>query len=584
MTIKPCSSDLLSKLNQNGLSNFTTDDLKDLAKEVRSKILHDKNLNGFLGSCLGIVDLTIALHRVFDVKKDFLFFDIGHQIIPHQYLLEALGYREESLKAKARVFNHKKPAQILSEATASVIYRDLFGHSYDVVTVIGDRSLSSGQAFEALNHLGAIASKKIVILNDNLDEDKDLINGLSVYLKHLRPNHHHFEQHSLFESLGFNYIGPIDGHNFDLLLETLSIIKDSKEQTPIILHIKTKKGKGYAPAEVDSDGLNGIPSFDVQSGRTLVSNKKTSAYYAAETLIELAHKDPKVVVVTLQTPHLQSPFLAFRDLYPERYFEVSVTELHAMALSKGLAFKGLKPYLILNSAFVSQLSDHLLHEISSQNIGVKILIDHAFMRHFGNHLILKRYIISHLTNLKNFSIAFPYFIDDIKQTILSSINDIAGPTLIYLPKRNSRIQERAVEKNGFKKSQVLKKGSGKLAILAYGETIEESLKLVDMLNTNGIPTTLLNIISLTPFDTEALLDLSAHSSHIVTLESGSIESLSKKVLAILNQKELINRTVFHKSLLIENEQDNAFDPLLYFNEIRDWLNQKTKDEDFISVA
>ncbi|MBP9752828.1 MAG: hypothetical protein KBD31_03365 [Proteobacteria bacterium] len=574
--------ELLNSLKTVQVSDLDTNDLKKLAKEIRSKLLFDQKLSGFLGSCLGIVELTIALHKVFNLNKDHLFFDIGHQTLPHRYLEEAKGrpYIDDHIKS----FVHKKPGQVLSEATASVIHRDLFQYSYEIVTIIGDRSLSSGQAFEALNHLGAIASKKIIIINDNLDENKNLVNGLSLYLNHLQPNHHHFEQHALFESLGFNYIGPIDGHNFDILLETLSYIKNYKEQTPIILHVKTKKGKGYTPAEIDSDGLNGALSFDIQSGRTLVKKVKTSTHYAAEMLIELAHKDPHVVVVTLQTPHLQFPFLAFRDLYPDRYFEVSVTERHAIAFSKALALNGLKPYLILNSAFISQLSDDLMYDISLQKPNLKIIIDHADIRHTGNPFVLKKYITGHLIDFKNFCIDFPYFVEDIEKSIVTSFNDIKNPHLIYLPKTHSTYGDDKIVLNETKPFKLLRKGNEKFALFAYGEIVEYALKLADLLNANGFSTTVYQVTSLEPFDFDGFIEIAKHIPYIFSLEEDGLGFLQKKIFSILNDQSMMNTKLFYKSLWIKNKDKAIFNPLPFLKEIRNAIQNKPYDEDFISVA
>jgi 1-deoxy-D-xylulose-5-phosphate synthase len=587
---------ILNTLKEKNIETLDINDLKKLAHELRSKIIFCQNSNGFLGSCLGVVELSIALHRVFDLNSDLLFWDIGHQTLPHDYLVQST---ERAIKDSIHTKNqsiilkktsaHKRPAQVLSEAIGNVIYRDLFAHHYDIITVIGDRSLASGQAFEALNHLGAMASKKIIILNDNSDNDKESTSGLCEYLQHLKPKSHYFDQHSLFESLGFNYIGPIDGHDFNALLETLTILKKSKEQTPVILHIKTKKGKGYAPAEADQNGLNSVTMFDPQNGRALLKVEKNAGHFATQTLIELAHQDPHIVLIGLHTPYLQSPFLAFKDLYPERFFEVGVTESHAISLASSLAEKGLKPYLVVHSSFSQQVIDLMMVDVCLNKTPVRLIIDHT---EFGNNLDdknAKLYESNFLNYLPNLTIMSPFCVSDIQNMIYLSAKETVSPSIIYLPKtlphKNIKPDNESIT---IGKARILKNSNGKVAILSYGDLLNDCLAIGDLLTANGFPCTIVDILFIKPFDRDFLIQLATNSKYILSIEENEMGSLSTQILHCLNNNKMFDCGLsfkpFYRNTKKHRQQENKSQAIDLFQEIRTWISKGRGDEDFISVA
>jgi 1-deoxy-D-xylulose-5-phosphate synthase len=587
--------ELFKKINLR-FRELSVRELEILAQKIRSELVTTQSKNGFLGSCLGVVDLTIALNFVFNLKEDLVFWDVGHQTIPQKILQKYIDgcYANSNLQGdveyteKETPHYYKRPAQNLSEAIGALIHRDLFKKNYEVIAVIGDRSTSSGQAFEALNHLGTIASKKIIILNDNSDEDAECTSAFSHYLQHQKPTTECFWQHSLFESLGFNYIGPIDGHNFEDLLKTLMVIKNSKEQTPIILHIKTKKGKGYAPAESDQDGLNHISSFDIKTGMPTLKEKKQSGYFACKALIEAAYNDPSIVLISLRTPHIHSPFLAFKDLYPDRYFEVGITESHAMTLTASLAKNGLKPYLILYSSFLHRVLDNAIVDICLKKIPVRIIIDHT--KFTGHDFVLDARLFdsSFSSYLPNLVIMSPGCSDDIQKMVDISTK-FTGPSIIRLSKTltEQNLKDSPLEVGKFR---ILKNGE-RLAILSYGGRLDECLRIADNLNTNGISTTVVDTRFLKPLDKDSLKTIVNSHQYLISIEENAMGSLSNHILQYLNQ-ELSGSTIVYKPFYISDQNHNFYQSTLdnvlnerkILNDIIKWIHRKNDDLDFISVA
>lgn len=582
----------LPLLRHKKMKDFTPEQLQEMAQELREKIINAQSTNGFLGSCLGVVDITLALHHVFDTTTDQLFWDVGHQTIPHRFISVLSDEKNEDaysdilLPIQLHQCQYKRPAKSLSEAIGAVIHRDLEKKEHDIVCVIGDRSLSCGQAFEALNHLGAMASKMIVILNDNTNAVSLCNTAMDNYLQQLCEQKNIYDQHSLFENLGFNYMGPVDGHNFEQMIEALSILKNSKEKTPTLLHIKTKKGKGFAPAEADNDGLNALIHFNVDNGISKDVVSQTSGHRACRTLIQCAENDPKIVLLSLHAPHMHSPFLSFKEKFPDRFFEVGVTESHAITLSASLANAGFKPFIILYSSFLHRVLDHSVVDLCLKSIPVRFIIDHTRFTGHDFQCESKLFDSNFLSYLPNLQIMSPGTGEDVDAMIRLSVADQTRPNVIRLSKT---MMDETLPFTELNNAHILKNGKD-VAILSYGGLLSECLQAAELLDVSGYSTSVVDVRFLKPLDEDSILSLAKNHRYIISVEENAMGGFANHILQFLNNKRLLNGTISYMPIYVQKHTTKSWSKTYsinakkIFQDVSTFIKSNQRDDDFISVA
>lgn len=573
------STPYLDKINSiKSLKQLMIPELEDLACEIRRIIVAENS--HFLGSSLGVVELSIALNYVFNEHQDKVLWDIGHQKKSYKILVEKIGIVDPDPVSSA------KPACVLSKAVGHAVSRDMNKRSYDIVSVVGDMSLSSGQAFEAMNHAGSIAAKMLVILNDNVDSIDNYGGAFGYYLKQLHSKHF-TDQPCLFEDLGFNYIGPVDGHNIEELIRIFKDIKNSKEQTPFFLHIKTKKGKGHPPAEADANYSNNILHFD--RAHHHVQNKKTDKeppFFACKSLIEVAHLDPKIVVVSLSMANYNSPFLAFKDLFPERYIDAGVSEGHAISLACTLATQGFKPYVILYSNMLQRVLDQALVDACVQSYPVRFIIDHSsILFHSSQHAGF--FDSTFLGSLSNLVLMSPGSQEDIESMIQFSAKDLTSPCVIRLSRELSlSLDIKKPVELGL--GNIIKKGD-KVALLSYGNVLQDCLEASELLEAKGVSTTVADARFLKPLDERMLVNLSNEHDLIVSVEENASGGLSSHVLRVLNNFGLLSPKLQYHPIYLKELNDlkndhNVITPEKIFNTILSLLTIEDESNTFYSVV
>lgn len=559
------------------LKKLVIPELNELAREIRNQIIAENPT--FLGSSLGVVELSIALLYVFNDHRDKILWDIGHQKAPYDLLLKHTKITDQDPVASA------KPACVLSRAVGHVLCRDMNDQNYDIISVVGDMSLSSGQAFEAMNHAGSIAGKMLVILNDNVESAQNYGGAFGYYLKQLHSKHFK-DQPCLFEDLGFNYIGPVDGHNIEELIQIFTKIKNSKEKTPFFLHMKTKKGRGYAPAEADVTFSNNV--LNIESANHNAQHKKAykkPPFFACKALIEAAHLDSKIVVVSLSMSNYSSPFLAFKDLFPERYIDAGVSEGHAISLACTLATQGFKPYVILYSNMLQRVLDQALIDACIQSYPVRFIIDHSsILFHSSQHAGF--FDSTFLGSLSNLVLMSPGSQEDVEAMIQFSAKELSSPCVLRLSKElfltleNQKPVELGV-------GNIIKKGR-KVALLSYGSVLKDCIEASELLDANGISTTIADARFLQPLDERMLINLSDEHDLLVSVEENASGGLSSHVLRTLNNFGLLsNKLKYHpiyiKELSEMKNNQSVITPEKIFNTIVSLLSIEDDNNTFYSV-
>lgn len=552
-------------------------ELNALAREIRTQIIEEKP--AFLGSSLGVVELSIALLYVFDDHRDKILWDIGHQKSSYNILLRHMNINDLDPVASA------KPACVLSKAVGHALCRDMHNKRYEIISVVGDMSLSSGQAFEAMNHAGSIAGKILVILNDNVESAQNYGGAFGYYLKQLHSKHFK-TQPCLFEDLGFNYIGPVDGHNIEELIQIFTKIKDSKEKTPFFLHIKTKKGRGHAPAEADAISSNNILNFEGVN-HTIQHKKvdKKPPFFACKALIEAAHLDSKIVVVSLSMSNYNSPFLAFKDLFPERYIDTGVSEGHAISLACTLATQGFKPYVILYSNMLQRVLDQALIDACIQSYPVRFIIDHSsILFHSSQHAGF--FDSTFLGSLSNLVLMSPGSQEDVEAMIKFSAQELTSPCVLRLSKELLLTLENQKPVT-LGVGNIIKRG-GAVALLSYGGVLKDCIDASKLLESHGISTTIADARFLQPLDERMLINLSDEHDLLVSVEENASGGLSAHVLRTLNNFGLLSEKLKYHPIYIKelNEMrnsQNVITPEKIVNTIVNLLSIEDDHHTFYSV-
>jgi len=561
---------LLKKINSSSdLKKLSIEEMNQLAGEVRCYMLDViSESGGHLASSLGVVELTIALHYVFNTPLDKIIWDVGHQTYSHKILT---GRREEfkNIRRYGGIsgfpkrkespydsYNVGHSSTSISLATGEAVGRDLSGKNYKVIAVIGDGSLTGGMAFEALNHLGHIGNDVIVILNDNEHSISENVGALSTYLTEMisRSFYNRLRKKSmnviknipwlgdymfrfmfrvfssfkgfiipgqLFENLGLRYFGPVDGHNIAKLIEILDRVKDINSG-PKIVHVITKKGKGFDAAECDPCSFHGTGPFDRCSGeRPAKSGGESYSSVAGRTLAAIAKRDEKVVAVTAAMKE-GTGLGEFEKVAPSRVFDVGIAEQHAITFSAALASTGLKPFVPIYSTFLQRAYDQLIHDTAIMKLPVRLLIDRAGVVGDDGETHHGLFDISMIRNIPEFEFFAPSNGEELRDLIYYAWKHSSGPVAIRYPRGNSHTVKLNVKENGEfvpGKIKILTKGND-AAILALGDMVQIALETEAILREKGHAVTVVNILSIKPLDVGGIEKVIKRCGRFITLENG----------------------------------------------------------------
>jgi len=568
------------------LRNLKPEQLRQLADELRAETISAVGTTGgHLGSGLGVVELTTAIHYVFDTPDDRLIWDVGHQCYPHKILtgrrdrirtlrqgggLSGFTKRSES---EYDPFGAAHSSTSISAALGFAIANKLAGRPGKAIAVIGDGAMSAGMAYEAMNNAEGAGNRLVVILNDNDMSIAPPVGGLSAYLARMVSSSEYLGLRSLakritakvsrrvhnaaqkaeeltrgwvtggtlFEELGFYYVGPIDGHNLDHLIPVLENVRDS-EHGPILVHVVTKKGKGYGPAEAAADKYHGVQKFDVITGAQAKAPPGPPAYQNvfADQLIKDAERDPTIVAITAAMPS-GTGIDRFAKAFPERTFDVGIAEQHAVTFAAGLAAQGMRPFCAIYSTFLQRAYDQVVHDVAIQNLAVRFAIDRAGLVGADGATHAGSFDVTYLATLPNFVVmAAADEAELVHMTHTAALHD-SGPIAVRYPRGNGvgvalpEIPERLE----IGKGRIVREGK-KVAILSLGTRLQEALKAADALDAKGLSTTVADLRFAKPLDEELIRRLLTTHEVAVTIEEGSIGGLGAHVLTMASDTGLID--------------------------------------------
>ena len=554
-------------------------DLRQVSDELRHETIDAVSVTGgHLGAGLGVVELTVALHYVFNTPDDRLIWDVGHQAYPHK-ILTGRRDRIRTLRQGGGLSGFTKRAESeydpfgaahsstsISAGLGMAVARDLEGRSNNVVCVIGDGAMSAGMAYEAMNNAGARNERLVVILNDNDMSIAPPVGALSTYLAritssgtylHLREVLKQLAQRlpkqwerraaraeeytrtywtggTLFEELGFYYVGPIDGHDLNVLLPVRKNVRDASHG-PILVHVVTKKGKGYAPAEASDDKYHGVNKFNVITGAQVKVKPNAPAYTKvfADSLIAEAHKDPKVVAITAAMPSGTGLDL-FGKAFPDRTFDVGIAEQHGVTFAAGLATEGFKPFATIYSTFLQRAYDQVVHDVAIQNLPVRFALDRAGLVGADGPTHAGSFDLAYLGCLPNFVIMAAADEAELRHMVATAVAIDDRPSALRYPRGEGvgvELPEVGVPL-AIGKGRIMREGST-VAILSLGTRLAESLKAADQLTALGLSTTVADARFAKPIDEEMIRRLAANHEVLITIEEGSIGGFGSLVLQTL---------------------------------------------------
>ncbi len=558
--------------------------LRQLADELRAEMISAVGqTGGHLGSGLGVVELTVALHYVFNTPVDRLVWDVGHQAYPHKILTgrrdrirtlrQAGGLSGFTKRSESEYdpFGTAHSSTSISAAIGFAMGNKLTGKDGKGIAVIGDGAMSAGMAYEAMNNAKQAGNRLIVILNDNDMSIAPPVGGLSAYLARLvssrpflelrelakrlsrrlpEPLHRAAKRTdefargmamggTLFEELGFYYVGPVDGHNLDHLIPVLENVRDATEG-PCLIHVVTQKGKGYAPAEAAADKYHGVQKFDVITGQQVKSPATAPAYQNVfgETLARLAESDPRICAITAAMPG-GTGVDKFAKAHPERTFDVGIAEQHAVTFAAGLAAEGMRPFCAIYSTFLQRAYDQVVHDVAIQNLPVRFAIDRAGLVGADGATHAGSFDITYLASLPNMVVmAAADEAELVHMTYTAALHD-SGPIAFRYPRGNGTgvALPEVPERLEIGKGRIVRQGS-KVALLSLGTRLAEALKAADQLEAKGLSTTVADLRFAKPLDEALIRQLMATHEVVVTIEEGSIGGLGAHVLTMASDEGL----------------------------------------------
>lgn len=598
---------LLDTVNEpSDLRKLQPGQLRQLADELRSETISAVSVTGgHLGAGLGVVELTTAIHYVFNTPEDRLIWDVGHQCYPHKILtgrrdrirtlrtgggLSGFTKRSES---QYDPFGAAHSSTSISAALGFAVANKISGNPGKGIAVIGDGAMSAGMAYEAMNNAQAAGNRLVVILNDNDMSIAPPVGGLSAYLSRLVSSSEYLgirklakklaqklsrrvhnaaskaEEFArgmamggtLFEELGFYYIGPIDGHNLDQLIPVLENVRDNA-QGPVLVHVVTKKGKGYAPAEAATDKYHGVAKFDVITGKQDKGPGGGPPAYQnvfGETLAKLADTDPRIVAITAAMPS-GTGVDKFAEAHPDRSFDVGIAEQHGVTFAAGLAAQGMRPFCAIYSTFLQRAYDQVVHDVAIQNLPVRFAIDRAGLVGADGSTHAGSFDVTYLATLPNMVVmAAADEAELVHMTYTAALHD-SGPIAFRYPRGNGTgvVLPDVPMRLDIGKGRIVREGK-KVAILSLGTRLAEALKAADILDAKGLSTTVADLRFVKPLDQNMIRHLMATHDVIVTVEEASIGGLGAHVLTLASDLGLTDAGLKIRTLRLPDifqEQDN----------------------------
>jgi 1-deoxy-D-xylulose-5-phosphate synthase len=579
------------------LRRLAASDLPALAAELRRELVDAVSVTGgHLGAGLGVVELTVALHYVFDTPKDRLIWDVGHQAYPHKILtgrrdrirtlrqgggLSGFTRRSES---EYDPFGAAHSSTSISSGLGMAVARDLKGEKNHVIAVIGDGAMSAGMAYEAMNNAGSMDARLIVILNDNDMSIAPPVGAMSAYLSRLLSSKSYqslrhlaremakkfpkpieraaarAEEYArgfvtggtLFEELGFYYVGPIDGHNLDHLLPVLKNVRDTAEQGPVLVHVVTQKGRGYAPAEAAADKYHGVVKFDVATGAQVKGKASAPSYTGvfAKALIAEAEADDKIVAITAAMPS-GTGLDKFAERFPDRCFDVGIAEQHGVTFAAGLACEGLKPFAAIYSTFLQRGYDQVVHDVAIQRLPVRFAMDRAGLVGADGATHAGAFDLAYLGCLPDFVVMAAADEAELMHMVATCAEIDDRPSAVRYPRGEGWGIE--LPKRGtplaLGKGRILREGSS-IALLSFGTRLQECLKAADELQAHGLSATVADARFMKPLDGDLVERLAREHEVLVTVEEAAIGGFSSHVLHHLAHAGLLDHGLKFRPLVL----------------------------------
>ena len=611
------------------LKMLSLEEMNRLAAEIRQLMLDVVSKNGgHLAPNLGVVELTIALHRVFDSPRDKFVFDVGHQAYIHKIItgrkdrfptlrqykgLSGFPKRQES---EHDVFGVGHSSTSISAADGIAAARDLLGDDYHVVAIIGDGAMTGGMSFEALNHVGDTKRRLIIILNDNEMSISKNVGAMSQYLYQLRTGEtynrlkHNLENwlsglehgddvleaidrvktgvkylvnpESMFEHLGIKYFGPVDGHNIEALIPMLTAAK--KEDGPVLLHVITKKGKGYTPAEESPNKFHGTGPFDIATGKKITKPGAPPSYtdVFGKTLVELAEKDKRIVAITAAMPD-GTGVTGFAQRFPDRFFDVGIAEQHAVTFAAGLATQGIKAVAAIYSTFMQRAYDQVLHDVCMQKLPVKLCMDRAGLVGDDGYTHHGVFDYAYLLPMPHMVIMAPKDENELRHMLATAMEYDDGPISLRYPRGSGLGVDcsEALHTLPIGRAERIRTGTD-VSLWAIGSMVSEAEKTAELLQEKGVSAGVVNMRFAKPLDTEMLFQDARDTHCIVTMEEGAvIGGVGEAVVQALNNHGLLDKTLVlnfgipdefisqgDRKLLL---RDIGLTPELMADRILDWM-------------
>ena len=582
------------------IKKLSIEELKILSDEVRRELIDAVSVTGgHLGAGLGVVELTVALHYIFDTPNDKLIWDVGHQTYPHKILTgrkdkirtvrqgNGLSGFTKRTESEYDPFGAAHSSTSISSALGIAVANRLSNKSNDVVAVIGDGAISAGMAYEAMNNAGVSKTKMIVVLNDNDMSISKPVGAMRSYLAKLLSGKLYFGLRdflkliissfskrfsakagkaedflrsavtggTLFNSLGFHYVGPIDGHNLDVLIPVLKNAKESEHEGPIMIHIKTKKGKGYSFAEKALDRYHGVSKFNVQTGIQEKSKINIPSYTKvfANTLIKHAENDSKIVGITAAMP-TGTGMDIFGKKFPKRMFDVGIAEQHAVTFAAGLATEGFKPYAAIYSTFLQRAYDQVVHDVAIQSLPVRFAIDRAGLVGADGPTHAGSFDITYLSTLPNFVVMAASDEAELVKMINTSVDISDKPSAFRYPRGTGvGIELPSIDKKlEIGKGRIIQEGK-KIAIINFGARLNECLNASISLKKKGINITIADARFVKPLDENLIWQLATDHEGIITIEEGSIGGFGSHIVNFLSEKNLLDKGLKFRSMILPDK-------------------------------
>ncbi|MDX8352911.1 1-deoxy-D-xylulose-5-phosphate synthase [Cognatiyoonia sp. IB215182] len=588
---------ILDRVNTpDDMKDMSDGELRQLADELRAETISAVSVTGgHLGAGLGVVELTVALHAVFDAPKDKIIWDVSHQCYPHK-ILTGRRDRIRTLRMEGGLSGFTKRSESpydpfgaahsstsISAALGFAVARDLGGMGGDAIAVIGDGAMSAGMAYEAMNNAGHLGKRLIVILNDNEMSIAPPTGAMSSYLSRLYAGEpfqefkaaakgavsllpepfregakrakdmlkHMTVGGTLFEELGFSYLGPIDGHDMEQLLSVLRTVK-VRADGPILIHAITKKGKGYAPAEMASDKGHATAKFDVITGKQKKAQSNAPSYTSvfADTLIKLAADDPKICAITAAMPD-GTGLSKFMERYASRCFDVGIAEQHAVTFSAGLAAGGMRPFCALYSTFLQRGYDQVVHDVAIQRLPVRFAIDRAGLVGADGATHAGSFDVGYLSNLPGFVVMAAADEAELVHMVATAAAYDKGPIAFRFPRGEGAGVEMPENSATLEigKGRMIREGK-EVAILSFGTRLQEVLKACEALEAKGITPTIADARFAKPLDRDLILKLATEHDALITIEEGAVGGFGSHVAQLLAEEGVFDHGLKYRSMVL----------------------------------